>query len=124
MAKKRILLVDDEAIITRTLKLYLEGTGAYEVVAENEGSKAVQTAREFRPDLVLLDIMMPDIDGAEVAAQMRDDEVLRGTPVVFLTALVKKDEVDATGGTIGGYPFLAKPLDPDRVVECIEEHTA
>ncbi len=124
MEKKRIMLVDDEAIITRTLKLYLEATGAYEVVAENEGTKAVQTAREFRPHLILLDIMMPDIDGPEVAAQMREDDALSATPIVFLTALVKKDEVDSGGGTIGGYPFLAKPIEPEKVVECIEQHTA
>ncbi len=124
MEKKRIMLVDDEAIITRMLKLYLEGTGAYEVVTENEGTKAVQTARKFRPHLILLDIMMPDIDGPEVAALIRDDDVLNATPIIFLTALVKKDEIDSGGGTIGGYPFLAKPIEPEKVVECIEEHTA
>jgi len=121
--KKRILLVDDEATITRTLKLYLEATGAYEVRAENQGAAAIQTARAFKPDLILLDVVMPDIDGADVAAQLRSDETLKDTPIVFLTALVKKKEVVESGGTIGGYPFIAKPLEPEQVIAVIESQT-
>ena len=56
--KKRILLVDDEESITRSLKLFLDGTGQYEVRTENRGSLAVQVAREFRPDLIVLDLVM------------------------------------------------------------------
>src|SRR5712691_3253920 len=99
--KKRILLVDDEATITRTLKLYLEGTGAYEVRAENRGSAALEAARTFKPDLILLDVAMPDMDGGDVAAQIRGDEALKDSPIVFLTALVKKQEVVATGVSLG-----------------------
>ncbi len=122
--KKRILLVDDEAIITRTMKLYLEGTGKYEVRAENNGAEALKVARAFRPHLILLDIVMPDVDGPEIAARVREDETLKDTPIVFLTALVKRDEVGPSGKDIGGYPFIAKPLDPDKIVECIEQHLA
>lgn len=122
MQKKRILLVDDEAIITRTLKLYLEGTGAYEVRAINTGSEAVQAAREFRPNLILLDIIMPDMDGSAIAEAITEDEALKDTPIVFLTALVSRKEVGPTGRDIGGHPFIAKPLDPEKVVECIEQH--
>ena len=122
--KKRILLVDDEAMITRTLKLYLEGTGKYEVRAENKGRDAVATAREFKPNLILLDIVMPDIDGAEVAEQLQDDSSLKEIPIVFLTALVRPGEVAASGSEIGGFPFIAKPLDPEKIIECIESHTA
>ncbi len=123
-AKKRILLVDDEATITRTLKLYLEGTDAYEVRAENRGSAALQAAREFKPDLILLDVAMPDMDGGEVAAQLRADDALKGTPIVFLTALVKKQEVVTSGGDIGGYAYIAKPLEPEKIIEVIEQHTS
>ncbi|MBI4539462.1 MAG: response regulator [Gemmatimonadetes bacterium] len=118
--KKRILLVDDEATITRTLKLYLEATGAYEVRTENHGKRALAAAREFRPHLVILDIVMPDTDGATVAADIKADPALGLTPIVFLTALVSEAEVGAHRGRIGGYPFLAKPIDPDKLVECIE----
>jgi len=119
--KRRILVVDDEAIITRTLKLYLEGTGSYEVRTENEGSHALQAAREFNPDLIMLDLVMPDTDGATLASELRGDSELQNIPIIFLTALVSKQEVGAQGKEIGGHPFLAKPVDPEKVVECIEE---
>jgi CheY-like chemotaxis protein len=122
MDKKRILVVDDEAIVTRTLKMYLEGTGSYEVRTENQGTRAVAAAKEFKPDLVLLDLIMPDTDGATVAAQIREDASLKDTPIVFLTALVSQKEVGPTGRDIGGHPFLAKPVDPEKVVEAIEKH--
>ncbi len=120
MEKKRILVVDDEAVITRTLKLYLEGTGSYEVRAENEGSRAVQAAREFNPDLIMLDLIMPDTDGAMVASELGSDSELQNIPIIFLTALVSEKEVGAQGKEIGGHPFLAKPVNPEKVVECIE----
>lgn len=122
MDKKRILLVDDEAGLTRSLGLYLEATGKFEVRAVNRGGEAVRTARQFKPHLVLLDLMMPDVDGTEVAARMKEDPELAAVPIVFLTALVKKSEVGADGRDIGGHPFLAKPVDPEKVVECIERN--
>ncbi len=121
--RKRILLIDDEAMITRTVKLYLEGTGKYEVRTQNNGADAVATARAFKPDLVLLDIVMPGVDGAEVAEKMQDDPVLKDIPIVFLTALVRPGEVAASGSDIGGFPFIAKPLDPDKIIACIEKYT-
>lgn len=120
--KKRILLVDDEAAVTRTLKLYLDGTGRYEVRTENEGSQALATAQEFKPDLILLDIIMPDKDGSVLAAEIKDDPSLKDTPIVFLTALVSKKQTGDSVTDIGGHPFLAKPVDPDQVVACIENH--
>ncbi len=122
MAKKRILLVDDEAVVTRTLQLYLEDTDTFEVRAENEGSRAVEAARAFKPDLIMLDLVMPDTDGATVAEEIRNDPDLKDTPIVFLTALVSEAEVGPGGTTIGGNPFLAKPVDPDKVIECIEKY--
>jgi len=120
--KQRILLVDDEATITRTLKLYLEGTGLYEVRTENRGAAALTAARAFQPHLILLDIAMADMDGGEVAEQIRGDDALKHTPIVFLTALVKKREVVASGGAIAGYPYIAKPIEPDKVVQVIQRH--
>ena len=71
MEKKKILLVDDNPDVTRTINLILEATGRYVIREENRGQRALETAREFKPDLVFLDFMMPDIDGNEVAAQLR-----------------------------------------------------
>ena len=122
--KKRILVVDDETSITRLLKLNLEGSGVYEVREENEGTRALAAAREFQPHLVLLDVMMPDADGGDVAAAMRDDAQLKDVPIIFLTAAVRKDELDARGGMIGGYPYIAKPLNVKGVIAEIEKHLA
>src|ERR1035441_8695941 len=90
--KKRILVVDDEPEITLMLKLNLEQTGRYEVRTENLGRRAIEAAREFRPDLILLDVMMPDMLGSEIAAQLEADPKLRAIKFVFLTAMVSKEE--------------------------------
>ena len=89
---------------------------------ENTGSLALATAREFRPDLIFLDIVMPDADGAMLAAEIKADPILHSTPIVFLTALVSRHETGGGSMQIGGHPFLAKPVDPDTVVACIAKH--
>lgn len=119
--KKKILVVDDEPQLTRMVKLNLERTGNYEVREENLGSRAVEAAREFRPDVALLDIMMPDMEGSDVAAAFRDDPILSYVKIVFLTAIVTKDETQPTGSTIGGNVFLAKPVKTDDLIACIED---
>ena len=123
MAKKKILVVDDEASLTRMLRRNLEATGKYEVREENSGAHAYETAREFQPDMIMLDVMMPDMDGGDVAAKIQDDESLKHIPIVFLTAILKKEEVaESTGSTIGGRTFLVKPVKVDDLIACIENH--
>jgi len=124
MVKKKILVVDDETSITRLLKLNLEKGGTFIVRAENEGAKTLAAAKEFKPDLILLDVMMPDIDGGDVAAIIQADPLLCGVPIVFLTAAVKKEEIEAKGGMVGGFPYIAKPLDLKGVTEVIERTLA
>ena len=120
MTKKRILIVDDETSITRLLKLNLEKSGVYTVRTENAATRALPAAREFRPDLILLDVMMPDMDGGDVAAQIQNDPILKETPIVFLTAAVKKEELGAPDGVIGGFTYIAKPLNVKGVMGVIE----
>ena len=122
MEKQRILLVDDDERFTRILKLNLESRGYYEVRDENRADRALAVAREFRPDLILLDVMMPDVDGGEVAARFRSDYRMKETPVVFLTAAASKQEVQALEGSIGGHSFLAKPVTMGEVLECLRKH--
>jgi CheY-like chemotaxis protein len=122
--KKRILVVDDEAALTRMVKLNLEQTGNYEVRTENQGSKAVAAAREFKPDLIMLDVMMPDMTGDEVAAELREDPQLEHIKQIFMTAIVTKEETGETGGEIGGNVFLAKPVKTEDLIAAIEKRLA
>jgi CheY-like chemotaxis protein len=119
--KRRILIVNDDRDITRLVKILLERAGDYVVLEENDSTKAHQSARNFRPHLILLDIMMPETDGAEIAEQIQADPQLQRTPVIFLTALVTKAEA-RSGVRIQGYPFIAKPISIRELVDAIEEH--
>lgn len=121
MAKKKILIVDDETNLTMLVKLNLEKTGRYEVREENRARKALASAREFKPDLVLLDVMMPDLDGGDVLAQLKDDVNLRNVPVVFLTATVLKEDLAKQGGKIGGHPFIPKPFKAEVLLDQIKK---
>ncbi len=120
--KKKILVVDDEVGLTHMMKRGLEATGDYLVMEENAGTRALAAAREFRPDLVILDVMMPDVDGGTVAAQLAEDKDLKHVPVIFLTAIVTKAETVPTGSPIGGHTFLAKPVSLKNLITCIKSH--
>jgi CheY-like chemotaxis protein len=120
MSKKLILVVDDDITTTRLLKIGLEGTGAYRVREENIATRAVATARECQPDLVVLDVCMPNADGGDVAAQIQDDPRLRNTPVIFLTSIVSEAEAGQQSLHSGGYQFIAKPVQIQKLVRCIE----
>ena len=124
MAKKRVLLVDDEKSFTNLLKLNLEDTGQYEVRVENWAEDALTAAREFKPDLILLDVIMPGMDGGDVAGQIRNDRHLKGTPIVFLTATVSQREAGVQGLNSGGSLFLAKPVSFEQLVNCINENAS
>jgi DNA-binding response OmpR family regulator len=121
MSCKKILIIDDEESFTHLLKLNLESTLAYEVRAENWAPRGVSAALEFKPDVILLDVMMPGLDGGQVASRLQASSRTSGIPIVFLTAAVKPEEVGSHGGFIGGFPYLAKPVDLDHVIACIEK---
>jgi CheY-like chemotaxis protein len=118
--KRRILIVDDEPDSTHLVKILLEKTGNYIVLEENDADEAHQSARNFRPDAILMDIMMPKTDGGEVAAQIEADPELRSTPIIFLTALVTEPETKA-GLRIEGHRSLAKPINIPQLIDQIEE---
>ncbi len=124
MIPKKILIVDDETIVTRPVKVNLEKTGHFIVRAENKATEALATARQFQPDLILLDVMMPEMDGGEVAAQLQEDPALKNVPVVFLTAIVTKQETGGTTTMKGGKVFMAKPINLNELLKCIEENLA
>lgn len=119
--RKRILVVDDEPDFTSMLKSVLEADGYYEVHEENDSTRAVATAREVDPDLIVLDVMMPEMDGSDVAARLREDHRFGATPIIFITALVLGHE--AAPGTVnhGGQTYLAKSTPIDKLIACIEQ---
>ncbi len=119
MARKKILVIDDEVGFTRLLKLVLR---RYEILEENNSRRALETARFFRPDLILLDVIMPGLDGGNLAAAFQEDPLLKRVPLVFLTAVVSPSEAGEKPKVIGGIPFLAKPISPVALEQCIEEH--
>lgn len=120
--KQRILVVDDEPSVTRNLKLNLEYGGRYEVLGENKPSSALAAARAFRPDLILMDVMMPGLDGGDVATGLRADPLFRDTPILFLTAIVTNEETGGHEKISGGEVFLAKPVDIAELKKTLEQH--
>jgi CheY-like chemotaxis protein len=121
MSLKRILVIDDEEIVTRTVKMSLEKTGFYAVRGENKARNALATAREFKPDLIFLDVMMPEMDGGEVAFQIKSDPQLKEVPMVFLTAIVTKKEASGSDQIHQKDRYLAKPVNLDELVQCIKQ---
>lgn len=121
-AKKKILVIDDEVSFARMVKLNLEKTGGFEVRVENRAMFALATAREFLPDVILLDVIMPSMDGGDVSKQIKRDRNLKGTPIIFLTATVSKREAGEGGLNSGGELFLAKPVSVEALIACINDH--
>jgi CheY-like chemotaxis protein len=120
--KKRILVVDDQPSDSRLLKLYLEQTDNYSVREENNSLAALSAAEEFQPHLILLDLMMPGVDGAELANGFKASPKLKGVPIVFLTAAITQGEVKSSGGQLGGWSFLAKPIVLTEVAASLKHH--
>ena len=120
---RRILIIDNDKNATHVVKILLEKTGRYLVFEENDPARAHQTARNFRPDLIFLEVVTPDRDGGEIAAEIRADSELQNTPIIFLTALVTRAEAN-NGLQIDGHPFLAKPIDIQELIDTIEGHLA
>lgn len=109
--KKKVLIIDDERSFTGLLRTNLDRGGAYEVLEENDSRKALEVARAFKPDIILLDVVMPNMDGGQVLAALQADKDLKQTPVIFLTATISRQGLDARGHKIANFPFLAKPFD-------------
>lgn len=119
VGRRKVLVVDDEVAFTRLLRLGLEGTGGFTVEVVNNPHDALARAERFLPDIILLDVMMPHLDGGDLATRIRANGKLHRVPIVFLTAAVKKTELPRGGGLIGGFRFLAKPLELGEVSQCL-----
>jgi len=118
--KKRILIIDDEEDFGKMVKLNLERTSEFVVKTETKGANALKTARDFKPDLIFLDVIMPDVDGGEVMAQLKEYNEFKNIPVVFLTAIITDKEASSQDGVVAGRPFLAKPITTAKLIACIK----
>ncbi|MCB9284487.1 MAG: response regulator [Lewinellaceae bacterium] len=115
----KILLVDDEPNILVPIEFLMLQQG-YEVRKAFSGQEALDTLSEFKPDVVVLDVMMPGMDGFEVARKIRKLSALRNTRILFLTA--KGAEEDRMKGySTGGEVYMTKPFDNDQLVQVISE---
>lgn len=120
MDKKKILIIDDEENFCNLVKKNVEKTNEFEVYTATNGDDGIKLIKEIKPDLILLDIIMPGLDGGDVVSLIRSDESIKDTPIVFLTSLVRKDEVGA--GFTKGYSLLAKTVTLRELIACIKEN--
>lgn len=113
----KVLVIDDEPEITDIVETFLTEAG-YTVKVENQPHSAVVRAREFRPEVVILDIMMPDVDGYQICQEMKQDPALASVPIIFLTG---KDRNDDMGRSfkVGGDMFIKKPFSCERLLEIV-----
>ena len=121
--RKKILIVDDEMDFTYVMRLTLEGTGQFQVRTLNLPSQVVPVARDFRPDLILLDCMMPGVDGGEVAAEIQKDPLLKDIPFAFFTATVSEPETVTSRCYEGPQEYLPKTIKMEELVSYIERKT-
>jgi DNA-binding response OmpR family regulator len=115
----RVLIVDDEAPIRLLCRVNLEAEGM-EVIEAADGVSALEQARDGRPDVVLLDVMMPRLDGWEVADALLRDELTKEIPIIFLTARAEVRD-RARGLDIGGVEYITKPFNPLELAPLIED---
>jgi two-component system sensor histidine kinase ChiS len=113
----RVLLVDDDPVIVRLLEVNFR-LGGFRVEGAFRGEEALEKAHANRPDAVVLDVMMPGLDGYEVCRRFRKDPDLAGVPVVFLTARAQDEDI-AKGKSLGVVEYVTKPFDPESLVETI-----
>ena len=117
--KTDILIIDDEADFCHFIKLNLESTNQYTVYTATSGRKGIQMAKSRRPDLILLDVFMPEMDGTMVAEHLLEDASTRDIPIIFLTAVATKRDVTGGGGMIGGRHMIAKPVSTNDLISTV-----
>ena len=118
-ALERVLLVDDDRNVRRVTQLALEMVGGMKVRACESGAEAVAAAVEFRPQLVLLDVMMPDMDGPAVLSRLREQPDMSAVPVVFLTARAQGEEIRQLRA-LGALDVICKPFDPMTLAQTVK----
>ena len=123
MAAKKILIVDDEPDVLLVLGKRLTSSG-YDVVKAASGQAGLIKAKAERPDLIIMDMMMPGMSGEEVAQELKTDRETGSIPILFLTALFTKRDETTKGHAVGGQTFFAKPYDPEELLAEVKRRLA
>jgi DNA-binding response OmpR family regulator len=118
MSGKRILVVDDDRELVKAIQIRL-GTSGYEILTAYDGEEGLKTTKEHKPDLIVLDILLPKMQGDAVAMALKGDEGTRNIPIIFLTCLA--DGVIQGGEIIAGNIFLAKPFDGKELLLLVDK---
>ncbi len=121
MEKKKILIVDDEKDLLIILEKRLTKEG-YAVIKADNGKDAIIMAKKEMPDLIMLDILMPEMSGEQAASKLKADPQTKNIPIMFLTCLFTKEDELMQGHDIGGNVFVAKPYNPDELLSEIKKH--
>ena len=117
--KVSVLVVDDSVSLCEALKVNLENMHGFLVHTAQDGRTGLALARRTRPDVIVLDVMMPGMSGGQVAEVLRESPGMARTPIIFLTGMISQDEVEARGGEIGGELFMAKPVSHEELAATI-----
>ena len=115
MAEASVLIVDDDPVVRRMLQLSFESEG-FDVLTAGDGFEGLEAMRSGKPNVVVLDIMMPKLDGMKVMSELKDDDDLRGTPVILLSAKATSLDIEL-GLKAGAADYVTKPCDPIDLVD-------
>jgi len=116
---KKVLIADDDPVILRLIQVNLELEG-YQVLTANNGEEAVDKATAEHPDLVILDIMMPRLDGYQACERLKSADATKDIPVIFLSAKAQQGDIEK-GESFGVAAYLTKPFDPTELLEVVEQ---
>lgn len=117
--EKRILVIDDDPDVVEVVESWLKTSG-YEVYTAYSGKEGLQKCKLLRPDAVILDIIMPEMDGSSVAEEIKDDPGTSDIPIIFLTGAVKSSEVPKSH-IVGGQYFIAKPFNGEDLLTMLRQ---
>lgn len=119
MEKKKILVADDDRSVTEVMKNSLESRG-YDVVVTHDGKEALEVAKIYRPDVAVLDVLMPGMDGVRVASYLKLDQETRDIAVIILTGFIDKENEKSLQESMRGAQFITKPFNIKDFVKAVE----
>ncbi|MFA5436498.1 MAG: response regulator [Candidatus Neomarinimicrobiota bacterium] len=120
MPAKKVLVIDDEEYFCRAVKKIIETNRDFLVLTATRGDEGLRLAKAEKPDLILLDIVMPGMAGTQVAEELLEDPATASIPIIFVTAIVKQEEAERNKGFLGGRMFIAKPVVVDELLKKID----